>query len=156
VAVTRPHPHPIRRYRRSVAALVLAAFALAPGSALAGGETLKRSVGNILQAPIDLALSPVTAAFVEQRNIRAIDDTPGVRIAYALPGYFWLTGLTAGASVLRLLAGAFELLPGMLLLFTDAELDPLFEPGEREAALLDQPTPVIDIRIGVDYTAAPL
>lgn len=153
MAATRPHPHTTGRARRTAAALALCAFVLAPGSALAGGETLKRAVGNLLQAPIDLALSPITAGIVEARNLRNVEDTTGVRIGYVVPGYLWLTGLTAGGSILRLLAGAFELLPGIPLLFTDAELSPLFDPAEKgEGRILDQPTPVMDIKIGLDYT----
>ena len=141
--------------RTLACALTLAAL-VAPSPAQAGGETLKRAMGNLLFGPIDLAVSPITAGVVEYRNLRNIEDTRGVQIFYAVPGYLWLTGLHAGASVLRTLSGALELLPGLALVFTDAELDPIFDPTDRgEAVLLDYGTPVIDVKIGVDYTAAP-
>jgi hypothetical protein len=140
---------------RGLAALALAASLLAPGAAQAGGATLKRSIGNLVQAPIDVAIAPITAGVVEVRNLRSIDDTLPVKIAYAVPGYLWLTGLTAGASVLRMLAGALELVPGIILLPFDAEMDALFDPAESGNALISYDTPPMDIRIGVDYTAAP-
>lgn len=150
MSVARPLP-----VRRGLAALALASSLLAPGAAQAGGETLKRSVGNLIQAPIDVAISPVTAGVVEVRNLREIDDTLGVKIAYAVPGYLWLTGLHAGASVLRMLAGALELVPGLILLPFDAEMNALFDPAETGNALVSYDTPPMDVRIGIDYTAAP-
>ncbi len=150
MSVARPLP-----VCRGLAALALAASLLAPGAAQAGGATLKRSIGNLVQAPIDVAIAPITAGVVEVRNLRSIDDTLPVKIAYAVPGYLWLTGLTAGASVLRMLAGALELVPGIILLPFDAEMDALFDPAESGNALISYDTPPMDIRIGVDYTAAP-
>ena len=142
--------------RRFAAALALGALMLAPGSAGAGTDTLKRGAGNCVQAPFDMILSPVTAGIVLKRNLDNVDDTKAVRYAYAVPGYLWLTGLHAGASVLRLLSGAFELFPGMVLAFTDAEMDPLFTPVEKsEAVVWDRPGKIMDIKLGVDYTSAP-
>jgi len=150
VPVVRPQLH-----QRALAALALAAFALAPVPAHAGGETLKRAVGNLLQGPIDVGLSPITAGVVEVNNLRNIDDTLPVKVAYALPGYLWLTGLFAASSALRMFTGALELVPGIFLLPFDAEMDPLFDPAESGSALISADTPVMNIRIGVDYTAAP-
>jgi hypothetical protein len=79
-----------------------------------------------------------------------------VRIFYVVPGYFWLMGLTLGASMLRCVSGFLEFLPGLFLVFTDAEMDPMFAPTERgEALIWDYPTTVFDFKIGVDYTSAP-
>ena len=101
-------------------------------------------------------LSPITAGKVIFNNLNNVEDTTGVRLFWAIPGYIWVTGLTIGASVLRAIAGAFELVPGLVLVFTDAELDPLFDPVEKgEGLIWDRPTPVMDIRLGVDYTSAP-
>ena len=145
-----------RQGRLVFAALASVSLLAASGPAQAGGETLKRSVGNIVQAPIDLALSPITAGIVEYRNLSNVDDSMPVRVVYAIPGYLWLTGLHAGASVLREVAGLLELLPGLVMLPTDNEMDPLFDPVEKGNALfVDTTTPVMDINIGIDYTAAP-
>jgi hypothetical protein len=145
-----------RSARRLVAGAVLASFLLAPTPALAGAQTLKRSFGNIVQAPIDAVLSPITAGMVQYKNMTNIEDSRGVRWFYAVPGYFWLVALTAGASVLRVLAGALEFLPGLILLFTSAEMDPLFAPSDSgEGVIWDYPTTVMDFKLGIDYTAAP-
>ena len=145
------------RSSRWLAGLAVAALLLGPASAEAGTETFKRSMGNLIQSPIDLVLSPITAGIVQYRNMTNVDDTTAVRIGYAIPGYFWLTGLHAGASILRGVAGALELLPGMVLLFLpETEMDPLFDPVDKgEAVIFDYPTAVMDFKIGVDYTAAP-
>jgi len=136
--------------------LVAGALATAvaiPGTASAGAETLKRSMGNMLQAPIDLVLAPVTAGLVEYRTIRNSDDILATKVAYALPGYVWLTGLHAGGSALRAVSGVIELVPGLAMLFTESELEPMFDPAEKSGAmLLDQQTPLMEIRLGIDYT----
>ena len=109
-----------------------------------------------MQAPIDAVLSPITAGMVQYKNMANIEDSRGVRWFYAVPAYFWLLGLTVGASVLRLLAGGLEFLPGLVLLFTSAEMDALFAPAEGgEAVIWDYPTTVMDFKLGIDYTAAP-
>lgn len=142
--------------RRGIAAAVLVALLLVPSPALAGTETLKRGIENILQAPVDVALGPITAGKVLVRNLRTVDDTTAVKIAYAVPGYFWILGLTWGASVLRCFAGFLEFLPGLFLVFTDAELDPMFAPTERgEGVIWDYPNDVFSFKLGVDYSSAP-
>jgi hypothetical protein len=151
LAATSSHPG-----RRLVAGAVLISFLLLPTPAFAGAQTLKRSFGNIVQAPIDMVLSPITAGMVQYKNMSNIEDSRGVRWFYAVPGYFWLLGLTLAASMLRLVAGVLEFLPGLVLLFTDAEMDPLFAPSDSgESVIWDYPTTVFDFKLGIDYTAAP-
>ena len=74
----------------TVTALLIGSVAV-PASA--SPDTLKRSLENILFSPLDLILSPVTAGWAINQNIRNIDDSPGVRVAYLLPGYAWTTGV---------------------------------------------------------------
>jgi len=124
---------------------------LAPLSASASPETLKRSVGNIIWAPADLALSPLVAWSTLNRNIQEIDDTMGVRIAYYVPGLVWLLGLQAGGSVLREVTGLLELLPGLMLIPFKADLDPLYDPVERGEGLIDFETPVLHFKFGINY-----
>jgi hypothetical protein len=146
----------INSFHRLAAVGVLFSLLVLPTPALAGSETLKRAFGNIVQGPIDVVLSPITAGIVQYRNMTNIDDSTGVRVFYFLPGYVWLVGIHAAASVLRTLAGIFELLPGLVLVFTDAEMDPMFAPSEKsEGVIWDFPTTVMDFKIGLDYTAAP-
>ena len=143
---------PFKRPALLLALVSSLAFA-APASA--SPETLKRSLGNILMAPFDLGASPVVAGRTVWTNLNEIEDTTGVRVAYAVPGYAWTTGVQAGASVIRAVAGALELLPGIFLLPFETDMDPLFDPALDNEALVNFETPVIDLKFGVDYTTTP-
>jgi hypothetical protein len=140
---------------------------LAASSAQASPETLRRSVGNLVQAPIDAVLSPVTAGRTLVRNLRDVDDTMPVKIFYAGPGYIWLTGVQFGAAILRGVAGALELVPGIFLLPFETDISPLYDPADRGAALVEMENPLADndvmrwvpivtwnVRFGVTYTSA--
>ncbi len=133
--------------------MTLALAAASPASA--SPETLKRSASNILFAPLDIALAPVVAGQIIYTNLREIDDSRWVRIVFPLPGYVWVLGVGIGASVLREVTGLIELLPGLGLLFFDADLDPLYHPVERGDALVDVETKVLNVKFGVNYISIP-
>jgi hypothetical protein len=120
----------------------------------ASPETLKRSIENLTQWPLDLALSPVVAGKTVYQGLQDIDDSTAVKIAYPVPGFVWVTFVQAGTAVLRGLTGVIEFLPGLGLLFFDADLDPLFDPADDNEALVDFETPVYHIKFGIDYTSA--
>jgi len=128
---------------------------LAASPAAATYETMKRSLGNIVLAPVDMALSPVVATHTIYNNLRDIDDSLGVRVAYVPMGVCWNTGVQAMSAVVREITGLIEFVPGLMVLFIDADLDPIFAPVERGNALLDVETPVIRLKTGVDYTTVP-
>jgi hypothetical protein len=142
----------------SIPALVLFAATIAlfistPASATP--ETLKRSVGNILFAPFDIAASPVSAGKALYTNMREIDDARWKRIVFPIPGYVWILGVQIGGGAIREIAGLLELVPGLGLLFFDVDLDPLFDPVESNEALVDVETPPLKIKFGVNYVASP-
>ena len=143
------------RFRPSLIpiAAILALLGSTPASATP--ETLKRSVGNILFAPLDIAASPVTAGKALYTNLREIDDARWKRIVFPIPGYLWILGVQIGGGAIRAIAGLLELVPGLGLLFFDADLDPLFSPAERNDALLDLETPPLKIKFGVNYVSSP-
>jgi hypothetical protein len=118
-------------------------------------ETLKRSAGNVLFAPFDIAASPITAGKALYTNLREIDDARWKRIVFPIPGYIWILGVQIGGGAIREIAGLLELVPGLGLLFFDADLDPLFGPIERNEALVDVETPPLNIKFGVNYIASP-
>jgi hypothetical protein len=118
----------------------------------ASPETLKRSVENLTQWPLDLVLSPVVAGKTVYQNLQDIDDSDAVRVAYTVPGFAWVTFVQAGTAVLRGVTGVFELVPGLGLLFFEADLDPLFDAAEDNEALVDYETPVYDFKFGISYT----
>jgi hypothetical protein len=150
-------PPPKLRPLRRALLLLAAATNLAPLAqpAHASPQTLRRSVGNVLFAPVDLALSPAMAARSIDYNMHRVDDSTAVRVFYALPGFAWNTGVQGMASVVREIAGLIEFLPGLGLLFFDADLAPLFAPVERGDALLEVETPPLRIKLGVDYITVP-
>jgi hypothetical protein len=142
---------------RLVASLALA-LGLTVGAASpahAGAGALKRAVSNILCAPLDLALAPAVAGTTMVNNLKNIGDSTAVRYFYPPFGYLWLTGVQVGASVLRGISGGLELLPGLILLPFDAEMQPLFGPAEKGNAYVDQDTPPFHFKIGIDYTTPP-
>jgi hypothetical protein len=144
------------RQRRAFAAalaLLVASFVASPAAATY--ETLKRSLGNIVFAPVDMVLSPVVASNVVYNNLRDVEDSLGVRIAYVPMGLCWNTGTQAMSAVVREIAGLIEFVPGLLVLFLDADLDPIYAPVERGNALMDVETQVIRLKMGVDYTTVP-
>ena len=134
-------------------ALLAIVFAASPAAATY--ETLKRSLGNIVLAPVDMVLSPVVATNTVYNNLRDIDDSLGVRVFYVPAGAAWNTGVQAMAAIVREITGLIEFVPGLMVLFLDADLDPIYAPVERGNALLDVETPVIRLKTGVDYTTVP-
>ena len=132
-----------------------AGAAIAAPPAHAGPDVLKRSLGNILFAPIDMALSPVVASNTMYNNLRSVDDSIGVRVAYVPLGFVWNTGVQAMGAVTREITGLLELLPGIGLFFLDADMDPLLAPVERGNALLSVENDVFPVKIGVDYMTVP-
>ena len=132
------------------AAALLCAVASPAG---ATSETLKRSIENIICSPVDVVLSPVISVMTITDNLRFIDDSPGVQLAYPLPAVGWNTGIVVGVGVLRALDGLLEFIPGVLLFFSEADIDPLFAPVENSEALFEIDSPVILLRIGMKYTA---
>ncbi len=136
---------------RSIALAVVFALAAA-GPASASPETLQRSISNLTQFPLDIALAPYTGVRRVVINMRDIGDTTGVRVFYALPGVVFIVGLNVMAAVLRGVIGAIELLPGLGLLFAEADLDVLYVPVENNEALVEIETPVMPVKFGIDYT----
>jgi hypothetical protein len=136
---------------------VLLALGVALLAASAAGATttvIKRSFENMPQGVVDAALSPVTAGTAIYNNMTTIEDTTAVRVAYAVPGYFWNVMCNFGGGLIRSLTGVMELPAGMVLLFSDADMEPLFDPAEDNEALLtyDQFEDIYRLKVGVDYT----
>jgi len=146
------------RLLRRAALLALASATLALGAPTPAGatlETLRRSLGNILFAPFDVATSPVSAGTALYTNLQQTDDPRWMRIAFSVPGYVWVLGVQIGGGAIREIAGLLELVPGLALLGFDSDLDPLFEPVERNDALLDLETRPLRVKFGINYLAPP-
>jgi hypothetical protein len=118
-------------------------------------ETLRRSLGNILFAPFDMILSPVVATNTVYNNLRDVDDSLGVRVAYVPVGVCWNTGVQAMAAIVREISGLIEFVPGLIVLPLEADLDPISAPVEPGTALLEVDTAPLRLKLGVDYTTVP-
>ena len=140
--------------RRLALALGLAAlFSLPALPVRATPATLRRALGNMLGGPMDVLLAPVVGPKMTVDNLRFIDDSPGVRAFWALPGVVWNTGIVIGLGVIREMTGLLELGPGFLLFFSESDLDPMLAPVEDSDALLDYETSILHFRFGMFYTA---
>ncbi len=126
----------------------------APASATT--DVIKRSLENMPQGALDVLLSPFTAGKVIYTNMQSIEDSPGVKIAYPVPGYFWNLMALGGGGLIRMLTGVMELPVGLALLFTDAEMEPLLDPVEDAEALFtwDEYEDVYRVKVGIDYTTS--
>jgi hypothetical protein len=141
------------RVGRGVAwVLACALFCLVASPSGATPATLKRSIENLTQWPLDAALAPVTSGVSVYRNMQTIDDSTAVRVFYPLPGYVWNVIVIWGASALRGVAGVLELGPGVVLLFTDADLSPIFDIPGKNPGLVNFETGIYDFNFAIDYT----
>ncbi|MCZ6464194.1 MAG: hypothetical protein O7A09_07630, partial [Proteobacteria bacterium] len=70
---------------------------------------------------------------------------------YTVPGYLWMLGVQVGASSVRTITGALELIPGIFLLPFEADLDPLYDPVDNSSALVEWENGVIDVKFGIAY-----
>jgi hypothetical protein len=133
--------------------LAIALLAALPASATTA--VLKRAFENMPQGAGDVVLAPYTAGHTLYTNLTTIEDTLGVRIAYAVPGYAWNLMSNAGGGLIRMLTGVLELPTGLVLLFSDAEMEPLFDPAEDNEALItfDEYEDIYRVKTGISYTA---
>jgi hypothetical protein len=146
----------IRFARRIVSLTFLVALLVAavPGESHAGAKTLARATQNLLFFPFDLALSPFVATKTTYENWKNSDDTKAVKYGYAIFAPIWGFGVQAGASVIRGVAGMLELLPGIVLLPFDGEMEPLYDLPETQPAWVDVGGEAFKMRFGVDYLSA--
>jgi hypothetical protein len=145
-----PFVRPRQSWLLTLAAALPLLFSFA-SPASASPETLKRSVSNILFGPLDFVLGPVTGTRAVYNNLQDIDDSTGVRIAFAVPGVAWNSAMQMGGGVLRTFTGLLEFLPGLILLPFEADMDPLFTMPERQDALIWEEYDFMEVKIGVNY-----
>ena len=151
---------PLPRFRaraRRVGSTFLAVVMLATTVALpaaATPQTILRGLGNVVMSPLDAALAPVSTFVGIRQNLQDIDDSPGVRLFYPIPAYFYAVGIQLGCSWIRLTSGLMEVGVGALVLPFETDIDPLFGPSEDAAALVEIDIDYMDspLRFGVNYT----
>ncbi len=118
---------------------------LAPGPAIASPDTLRLAIEDMTFGSVDIAASPVTGGIATARNLDAVSDNAFVQGAYVFPGWLGLTFLQATQGVLRVLVGALEVVPGIVLFpFPDADLPEGFNVFRRGDALVDARNPLAE------------
>ena len=137
-----------------LAVVLLASFAATPAAATP--QTILRGLGNVVLAPLDAALAPVSTFIGLRENLQDIDDSRGVRLFYPIPAYFYAVGLQLGCSWIRLTTGFLEIAAGVLVLPFDTDVAPLFDPVDDAEALVEIDIDYMDypLRFGVNYTVA--
>ena len=150
--ITKLGDRTARRGRKWLLVLALALLAAAPAAATT--TVLKRSFENMPQGIGDILLSPYTAGASIYNNMTTIEDTMPVRVAYAVPGYVWNVMCNFGGGMIRSMTGVMELPVGLFLLFSDAEMEPMFDPAEDNDAVLtwDAYEDIYRVKVGVNYT----
>ena len=146
--------NPLVRLRQgwllTLAAALLLAFSVA-SPASASPETIKRSATNILFGPLDFVLGPITGTRSVYNNIQDINDTTGVRVAFAVPGAAWNAAMQMGGGVLRTFTGLLEFIPGLILIPFEADMDPLFAPVEKSDSLIWEDIGQVEVKAGINY-----
>ena len=119
-------------------------------------QTLLRGISNVALAPLDAALAPVSTFIGLRQNLESIDDSPGVRMFYPVPAYFYAVGLQLGCSWIRLTTGFLEMMAGVIVLPLETDIDPLFATVDDADALVEIDIDYMDypLRFGVNYTVA--
>lgn len=142
-----------RRCLVAVSATVLF-LAASTQPAEATPQTLLRGLGNVVLAPLDAALAPVTTFIGIRQNLQDIDDSPGVRLFYPVPAYFYAVGLQLACAPIRSISGAMEVAVGVLVLPLDTDVDPLFDAVDDADALVEIDIDYMEypLRFGLNYT----
>lgn len=138
-----------------VALALLSLVGLTPGRASADASQLCRSITSMALAPTDILFGPMTAAQDVYTGLQDQDDHWFPRTVGVVPGYALLLYLQAGGAVLRVIAGAFEFLPGLATLPTETAPKPLFTSQDEGEALISEDYGPCPVRIGVHYNTVP-
>jgi hypothetical protein len=145
----------------TIAVALLASSTLAVAADTKGTEdleqrstTLRRATGNVVQGPLDMALTPAVVV----RSVKYTAETREYEwwqtAAYAPLAATWIGGLNLVSGGYRMFAGLLEVPVGMVLLgsksFTNWEPEPFFETHSNPA-IEEYPGMVFDWRCGVQY-----
>ena len=142
----------IGRASTLVAAGVIAVASLHAAPVRGGAMPLKRSVENMLQGPLDVALTPVVAATTTYRNLGAEEHTAVGKVGLGLLTYTGFLFYDSLAACFRTWAGALEFPVAIGALaatpFTEWSPPEIFSL-EGTPALVDYPTKAFDVKFGV-------
>jgi hypothetical protein len=145
-----------RALRIIAAGLIVALPLLRADSVLAGGQTLKKSVGNMTQAPLDLALIPATStATIARGLVGSKTYSPFAKVlmapfAFTL-GTTFCSLLSLTTATIRLLDGVASFPVGLAVLPTDKEAPSLYNHVPNARAMVDHDTKPYHFNFGIYY-----
>jgi len=145
-----------RTARTLAAGLILALSLCRVEAVLAGAQTLKNSVGNMTQAPLDLALIPATSATTVYRGVIGSKTYSPLAKVLVSPFAFTLgttfcSLVTLTTGTLRLLDGVASLPVGLAVLPTDKEIPLIYHHVPNAPAMVDHDTKAFHFNFGVYY-----
>ena len=142
-----------RAFLRSsiLACALVATLGLHSTPASADPAQLCRAFSTMLLAPTDLVLGPYVVGEDLYWGLVDQEDPTWMKVAYGPPGYAFLLGLQAGATILRIAAGTLEIVPGLFTFFQDTSPDPLFTSQDESLAVYSEDFGPCPVRIGVHY-----
>ncbi len=143
-------------YRTSSLAVALSLLiGFTASSASADASQLCRSLTTIALAPTDVLFAPYTTVQDVWGGLQDQDDSL-VKVAIGLgPGLVWLNGIQVGASAIRVVAGIFEFIPGLVTLPRERSPKPLFTSQDEAEAVYSSDFGPCPVRIGVHYNTIP-
>jgi hypothetical protein len=125
--------------------------------AAAQSAAVKRAVENILLAPLDFVVAPVTAYKTLDVNMETTMESTGGRVTTGIFGYPLVLGAYGVLAGFREAAGIIELPVGLALwpvnAFHKVSVSAFFDEGEA-AALVDVPSSAFHLKFGTRYLAA--
>lgn len=126
-------------------ALAALAVGLLSTPAEASPDSLRLAIEDLTLGVVDVAASPVTGGIATAENLDAVSDHGFLQGLYAVPGWLGLTTLQAFQGSLRVLVGALELVPGIVLFpFPDADVPEEWNVFRRGDALVDARNPLAE------------
>ena len=138
----------LARHFVSLTALVVLLVSAAPGASHAGTKTLARPRRTVFFARLALRRVLLRRS---HGTAGGAATTARAQDGYALFAPIWNFSIEAGASVIRGVAGALELLPGIALVPFDAEMNALYDLPESQPAWVDQGSESFKVKFGINY-----
>jgi hypothetical protein len=135
--------------------VVASALAAAPGAARADAGQLCRSLSTLLLAPTDILLTPYIVTTDLYTGLTEQSDPMALKIIGAAPGLAFLTYIQAAGSILRVAAGVFEFIPGLITLPREGSPNALYTSQDEAEAVYTNDYGVCPVRIGVHYNTIP-
>ena len=151
-------PKPRLHLRARLCAVLTVALLVTTVAAPAAAtpQTILRGLGNVVLAPLDALLAPVTTLIGLRQNLANIDDSPGVRLFYPIPAFLYASTLQVGCAWIRAISGAMEVGVGLIVLPLETDIDPLFATVDDADALVEFDIDYMEypLRFGLNYTIA--